>query len=47
MVRWSAVSVLSLLFTATLSGQQKARFPDLRSALLGSGQMNGGFGPAD
>ncbi|HWZ29464.1 MAG TPA: DPP IV N-terminal domain-containing protein, partial [Gemmatimonadales bacterium] len=41
------MSVLSLLVTASLSGQQKTRFPDLRTALLAGGQMNGGFGPAN
>ena len=45
MVRRSAVAVLSLVITASLSAQQKTRFPDLRTALLAGGQMNGGFGP--
>jgi dipeptidyl-peptidase-4 len=38
--------MLSLLITVSLAGQQKSRFPDLRTALLSGGQMNGGFGPA-
>src|SRR4029077_16129866 len=45
-VRRSTIAVLFLLSAASLSGQQKSRFPDLRSAVLGGGQMNGGFGPA-
>ena len=44
-VRQSAVSVLSLLLAASLSGQQKARFATLRDAVLAGGKMNGGAGP--
>jgi len=34
-----------VLGAVSLSAQQKARFPDLRTALLAGGGMNGGFGP--
>ncbi|HKV70195.1 MAG TPA: DPP IV N-terminal domain-containing protein [Gemmatimonadales bacterium] len=39
-----AVCFFSLL-AVPLQAQQKTRFPDLRSALLAGGAMNGGFGP--